>query len=144
MGRTASWWRCNDDHHGMALVRAPRGELSHYAFTVEDLNAMGRVADRLKLHRDQPLIYAPSYHGPGNNQFMYFHDNDGAMVELCSDMARMPDYQPRKWPGGLRSINQWGPPPPLRFIPMGFPLVAPDAGRPTYAMRPERTITQSA
>ena len=144
MGRTASWWRCNDDHHGMALVRAPRGELSHYAFTVEDLNAMGRGADRLKLHRDQPLIYGPSYHGPGNNQFMYFHDNDGAMVELCSDMARMPDYQPRKWPGGLRSINQWGPPPPLRFIPMGFPLVAPDAGRPTYAMRPERTITQSA
>ena len=37
----------------MALVRAPRSELSHYAFTIQDLNAMGRVADRLKLHRDR-------------------------------------------------------------------------------------------
>jgi hypothetical protein len=63
------------------------------------------------------------------------------MVELCS-LARMPDYQPRKWPGGLGSINQWGPP-PLRFTLTGFPLIAPDAGRPPYAMRPERTITQS-
>lgn len=56
---------------------------------------------------------------------MYFHDNDGAMVELCADMARMSDYQPRTWPGGLKSINQWGPPPPPRFILTGFPLVAP-------------------
>jgi catechol-2,3-dioxygenase len=126
MGRTASWWHCNDDHHGVAVVRAPRSELSHYAFTMEDFNAMGRVADRLKLQRDQRLIYGPSRHGPGNNQFMYFHDHDGAMVELCADMARMSDYQPRRWPGGLSSINQWGSPPPPRFILTGFPVIAPD------------------
>jgi catechol-2,3-dioxygenase len=143
MGNTASWWHCNDDHHGMAVVRAPRSELSHYAFTMEDFTAMGRVADRLKLHRDQKLIYGPSRHGPGNNQFMYFHDHDGAMIELCADMARMSDYQPRKWPGGLGSINQWGPPPPPRFILTGFPLIAPDAARPSYAMRPDRQITSS-
>ena len=122
MGHTASWWHCDDDHHGMAIVRAPRSELSHYAFTLEDLNAMGRVADRLKQQRDQRLIYGPSRHGPGNNRFMYFHDHDGAMVELCSDMARIPDYQPRTWPGGLGSINQWGPPPPPRFILTGYPI----------------------
>jgi catechol 2,3-dioxygenase-like lactoylglutathione lyase family enzyme len=139
MGRMASWWHCNDDHHGMALVRAPRSELSHYAFTMEDFNAMGRVADRLLLHRDQRLIYGPSRHGPGNNQFMYFHDHDGAMVELCADMARMSDYQPRTWPGGLGSINQWGSPPPPRFILTGFPLIAPDAANPSYAMRSDRT-----
>lgn len=139
MGRTASWWHCDDDHHGMAIVRAPRSELSHYAFTMEDLNAMGRAADRLKLQRDQRLIYGPSRHGPGHNQFMYFHDNDGAMVELCADMARMRDYNPRAWPGGLKSINQWGPPPPPRFILTGFPLVKPDPQRPAYAMRPDRT-----
>jgi catechol 2,3-dioxygenase-like lactoylglutathione lyase family enzyme len=130
MGRTASWWHCNDDHHGMAIVRAPRSELSHYAFTMQDFNAMGRAADRLKQQRDQRLIYGPSRHGPGNNQFMYFHDNDGAMIELCADMARMSDYQPRKWPGGLKSINQWGPPPPPRFILTGFPVVKPDARPP--------------
>jgi catechol 2,3-dioxygenase-like lactoylglutathione lyase family enzyme len=139
MGRTASWWHCNEDHHGMAIVRAPRSELSHYAFTMEDFNAMGRAADRLRLHRDQRLIYGPSRHGPGNNQFMYFHDHDKAMVELCADMAMMSDYEPRQWPGGFGSINQWGPPPPPRFILTGFPVVTPDWERPTYAMRPDRT-----
>jgi Glyoxalase/Bleomycin resistance protein/Dioxygenase superfamily len=143
MGATASWWHCDHDH-GMAIVRAPRSELSHYAFTVEDLNAMGRVADRLKLHRDARLIWGPSRHGPGNNQFMYFHDHDGAMIELCSDIAQMGDYQPRRWRGGLKPINQWGGPPPVRFILTGFPLVKPTAGRPPYAMRPDRTPTASA
>jgi catechol 2,3-dioxygenase-like lactoylglutathione lyase family enzyme len=144
LGATASWWHCDDDHHGMAIVRAPRSELSHYAFTVEDLNAMGRVADRLKLHRDQRLIWGPSRHGPGNNHFMYFHDNDGAMIELCCDLAQMRDYQPRTWTGGLKPINQWGGRPPARFILTGFPLVKPGAGRPSYAMRPDRTPHASA
>ena len=31
LGTTASWWHCDEDHHGMAIVRAPRSELSHYA-----------------------------------------------------------------------------------------------------------------
>ena len=144
LGATASWWHCDDDHHGMAIVRAPRSELSHYAFTVEDLNAMGRVADRLKLHRDQRLIWGPSRHGPGNNHFMYFHDNDGAMIELCCDLAQMRDYQPRTWAGGLKPINQWGGRPPVRFILTGFPVVKPAAGRPSYAMRPDRTPHASA
>jgi catechol 2,3-dioxygenase-like lactoylglutathione lyase family enzyme len=144
LGATASWWHCDDDHHGMAIVRAPRSELSHYAFTVEDLNAMGRVADRLKLHRDQRLIWGPSRHGPGNNHFMYFHDNDGAMIELCCDLAQMGGYQPRRWSGGLKPINQWGGRPPVRFILTGFPVVKPDAGRPSYAMRPDRTPDASA
>jgi catechol 2,3-dioxygenase-like lactoylglutathione lyase family enzyme len=144
LGATASWWHCDDDHHGMAIVRAPRSELSHYAFTVEDLNAMGRVADRLRLHRDQRLIWGPSRHGPGNNHFMYFHDNDGAMIELCCDLAQMRDYQPRTWAGGLKPINQWGGRPPVRFILTGFPLVKPAFGRPSYAMRPDRTPHASA
>jgi catechol 2,3-dioxygenase-like lactoylglutathione lyase family enzyme len=144
LGATASWWHCDDDHHGMAIVRAPRSELSHYAFTVEDLNAMGRVADRLKLHRDQQLIWGPSRHGPGNNHFMYFHDNDGAMIELCCDLAQMRDYQPRTWSGGLKPINQWAGRPPVRFILTGFPVVKPAADRPSYAMRPDRTPDASA
>jgi len=94
LGTTASWWHCGEDHHGMAIVRAPRSELSHCALTVEDLNAMGRVAHRLKLHRDARLIWGPSRHGPGNNQFLYFHDHDGAMIELCSDIAQMATTSP--------------------------------------------------
>ncbi len=130
MGPFASWWHCDGDHHGMAVVLAPKAELSHYAWTVEDLNQMGRIADRLKQQRDQKLIWGPSRHGPGNNQFTYFLDHDGAMIELCADLAQMPpagDYVARKWPNNPTTINQWGSPPPLKFLRAGFPIVGGEA-----------------
>lgn len=89
MGRTASWWHCDADHHGMAVVFGPRSELSHYAWTLPDLNALGRVADRLLAHGSKP-IWGPSRHGPGHNLFLYFHDADGAMIECCAELAAMP------------------------------------------------------
>jgi hypothetical protein len=69
---------------------------------------------------------------------MYFHD-DGAMIELCSDLAQMPptgDYQPRNWPSGPGTINQWSGPPPPRVLLTGFPIAEPNAERPSYATRP--------
>jgi catechol-2,3-dioxygenase len=133
LGRTASWWHCDADHHGLALVLAPRHELSHYAFTATDLNAMGRICDRLAARGDR-LIWGPSRHGPGNNLFIYFHDPAGAMIEVCAELAHMPpagDYVARQWPGGLGAINQWGGPPPPRFLLTGFPIAPrPNGGRP--------------
>ncbi len=129
MGRLASWWHCDSDHHGMAVTFGPRSELHHYAWTMPDLNAIGRVADRLKLHRDQRLVWGPSRHGPGNNLFTYFHDNNGAMIELCADMAQMHEYTPRAWPIGPKTLNQWGGPPSPRFILTGVRVVEPDSAR---------------
>jgi catechol-2,3-dioxygenase len=132
MGRTASWWHCDADHHGMAVVLAPRHELSHYAWTAPDLNGMGRICDRL-VARGRNLIWGPSRHGPGNNLFIYFHDPAGAMIEVCAEMARMPpdgEYVARQWPGGLGSINQWGGPPPPRFLLTGFPIAPRDGKGP--------------
>jgi hypothetical protein len=57
MGATASWWHCDEHHHGMAIVPAPRGALSHHAFTVEDLNAVGRVADPPQAARDDRALF---------------------------------------------------------------------------------------
>jgi catechol 2,3-dioxygenase-like lactoylglutathione lyase family enzyme len=123
MGLLASWWHCDADHHGMAIVWAPKAELSHYAYAMEDFNALGRTADRLKLHRDRKLTWGPSRHGPGNNHFAYFDDHDGAMIELCSEIAQMDQgYQPRKWPLDPGTINQWGGPPPPRFLLAGCPV----------------------
>jgi hypothetical protein len=65
------------------------------------------------------------------------------MIELYSDTAQIRDYQPRKWPGGLKPINQWGGW-PVRFVLTAFPVVRPAAGRPSYAMRPDRTPDASA
>jgi catechol 2,3-dioxygenase-like lactoylglutathione lyase family enzyme len=124
MGRTASWWHCDADHHGMALIFGPRHELSHYAWSVPDLNAIGRVADRLAA-RGRKLVFGPSRHGPGNNLFAYFKDADGALVECCADLAVMPphgDYVPKRWPGGFGAINRWGGPPPPSFLLAGYPV----------------------
>mgnify|MGYP001037223722 CR=1 FL=1 len=142
MGKMASWWHCDADHHGMAAVWAPKVELSHYAYAWEDFNALGRVADRLKNLRDSHLVWGPSRHGPGNNHFAYLLDQDGAMVENCSELAKMPpegDYIAREWPVTPKSINQWGGPPPLKFIKAGFPVARPVEGRPAWAMDPDRT-----
>jgi catechol-2,3-dioxygenase len=126
MGPMASWWHCDEDHHGIALTRAPRPELSHYAYQWSDFASLGRVADRLKAARGRKCIWGPSRHGPGNNHFLYLHDEDGAMIECCSEIAQMQAdaYQPKDWGSGLAAINQWGGNPPLRFLLTGFPIAA--------------------
>jgi catechol 2,3-dioxygenase-like lactoylglutathione lyase family enzyme len=141
MGFLASWWHCDEDHHGVALTLAPRPELSHYAYAWSDLNALGRVADRLRRHRDRKCIWGPSRHGPGNNMFLYFHDEDGAMIECCAELAQMTrdGYLPKTWSMHPGTINQWGGPPPPRFLLTGFPIATPTAGRPTWAMEADRT-----
>lgn len=134
MGRLASWWHCDGDHHGMAVTFGPRSELHHYAWTMPDLNAIGRVADRLRLDCHERLVWGPSRHGPGNNLFTYFHDDHGAMIELCAEIAQMEHYIPRAWPVGPKTLNVWGGPPPPRFILTGVPPAEPVAGRPAYAI----------
>jgi catechol 2,3-dioxygenase-like lactoylglutathione lyase family enzyme len=143
MGFLASWWHCNEDHHGIALTLAPRSELSHYAYQWSDFAALGRVADRLKAFRGRKCIWGPSRHGPGNNQFLYLHDEDGAMVECCSEIAQMTadHYQPKNWSMSPGTINQWGGPPPLRFLLTGFPIADPQPGRPAWAIQADRTAS---
>jgi catechol-2,3-dioxygenase len=141
----ASWWHCDADHHGMAVVLSPTAELSHYAYAWPDLNALGRVADRLKAERGRKPLWGPSRHGPGDNHFLYHHDHDGAMVEHCSELQRMPpygDYRARAWPLLPDQVNQWGGPPPLRFVRTGVPVVPQDGGRPSWAQRPSPTPTE--
>jgi catechol 2,3-dioxygenase-like lactoylglutathione lyase family enzyme len=149
MGFLASWWHCDEDHHGVALTLAPRPELSHYAYSWTDLNALGRVADRLKSARGRKCIWGPSRHGPGNNLFLYFHDEDGAMIECCAELAQIEadGYQPKTWSMQPGTINQWGGPPPPRFLLTGFPIAdgrAPMPGRPAWATVPGRTPATAA
>jgi hypothetical protein len=103
LGTTASWWHCDEDHHGMAIVPAPRSELAQYAFTVEDLNAMDRVADRLKLDRGRAADLGPVPARPRQQPVHVLPHHHGEMIELCSDIAQMGDYQPRRWSAGRRT-----------------------------------------
>lgn len=142
MGFLASWWHCDEDHHGLALSRAPKSELHHYAYTWNTFQQLGDTADRLKDVYDRKCVWGPSRHGPGNNQFVYFHDADGAMVECCADIAQMERdrYQPRNWSMKPSTINVWGGPPPLHFLLTGFPIARPVEGRPAWAMGGDRSL----
>jgi hypothetical protein len=44
-------------------------------------------------------------------------------------------YEARHWPMRPHSINQWGGPPPPRFMLAGFPVAEQAPGRPAWAMR---------
>ncbi len=117
IGPLASWWHCDSDHHGMALQRNLRDGLHHHAWTLPDLNALGAAADRLA-DRGMRLVWGPGRHGPGNNHFVYFAEPSGALVEYCSDLARIGPghaYTPRNWPVRPVSISRWGGLPPRRF-----------------------------
>lgn len=140
MGFLGSWWHCDEDHHGIALQFAPQSELHHYAYAWPDLNALGRVADRLRAARDRRCIWGPSRHGPGNNHFLYFHDEDGAMIECCSELAQMTRdrYVPKKWSMSAGTINQWGGPPPPKFLLTGFPIATAAPETPTSGSGAQR------
>ena len=103
---------CDDDHHGIAITRAPRSELSHYAYQWSEFAALGRVADRLKAARGRKCIWGPSRHGPGNNLFVFFDDPAGNHIELSAEMEKFHDdrveYVPRRWVPVPGSVNLWG------------------------------------
>jgi hypothetical protein len=105
-----------------------------------DLNALGRVADRLKAARGRKCIWGPSRHGPGNNHFLYLHDEDGAMIECCAEIAQMTSdhYQPKNWSMSPGTINQWGGPPPPRVLLTAYPIADPQPGRPSWSVRADR------
>jgi catechol 2,3-dioxygenase-like lactoylglutathione lyase family enzyme len=128
MGRLASWYRCDERHHGIGLSLAPT-KLHHYAWGTLSLDAMGRIADRLTA-RGQKLVWGPGRHGPGNNMFIYFLDPDGFMVEVCADLALVGpdhDYVPSRWPSRPSSLSRWGSIPPIRFLHTGVPPARADA-----------------
>ena len=115
MGALASWWHCDADHHGMAITLAPRNELSHYAYSIEDLNAAGRVADRLKANARPATHLGPVAPRPGQQPLRVLprqrRRDDRALLRPRPDAAR------RRLPAAQlaerrRAVNQWAAPPP--------------------------------
>lgn len=114
---TVLWMRCNTDHHGLAFAKADWAMLHHFAFEVADFSCLGRQADHLVEHGSL-LVYGPGRHGPGHNQFIYFRDREGNMVEFTCDVQQIWDeqaYRPRAWSAKENWSNLWGPAKPPDF-----------------------------
>ncbi len=113
------WMRCSPDHHGLAFAEAGgRVGLHHVAFEVLDFAALAHQGDHLMRHGYR-LLYGPGRHGPGNNQFEYFRDPEGNIVEFMCDLEQIWDddtFVARVWDPKELWVNMWGPDPPSDFL----------------------------
>ncbi len=108
-GRLATWMRCNQEHHGVAFLRAPLNKINHYAFDLPDWNAFKTFADHM-VCQGITAIYGPGRHGPGNNLFLYVPDPAGNIIELTAEVLQIWDeqlYQPGDWPNEPLSVDVW-------------------------------------
>jgi catechol-2,3-dioxygenase len=113
-----SWYRCNQDHHGVAIVPAEADGLHHYAFELEGWSHVEAFSDHLGDHGIE-LIWGPGRHGPGRNIFTYHLDPVGAIAEVFTDLELIEtelDYVPGVWEATPKTLNHWGPPPPDDFL----------------------------
>ncbi|HYB30319.1 MAG TPA: VOC family protein [Solirubrobacteraceae bacterium] len=125
IGNNGMWFRCEEIHHGVALVRTPSIGLAHYAFALPSFDDFKRIGDYIH-GLGRRFEYGPGRHGPGNNLFIYFFDPAGVMVECCSEMALVGPghpYQPRKWKLRPRNVSLWGGLPTRRFLTANAPVI---------------------
>jgi catechol 2,3-dioxygenase-like lactoylglutathione lyase family enzyme len=127
-----TWTRCDQDHHGLAVLDFPDGTLlHHHAWAVSDWSAMGVYCDSLARH-GLSLAWGPVRHGPGFNLATYLPDPDGAMIEVYTDLLQIDDersYVPIDWSDEPRALNLWGPPPGPEVLSAGIPVLAPRGER---------------
>ncbi|MBV9229210.1 MAG: VOC family protein [Chloroflexi bacterium] len=112
------WMRCNPDHHGLAFAQAGAVKMHHFAFEVIDFSYLARQAEHL-MQNGYVLLYGPGRHGPGQNQFEYFRDPEGNLIEFMCDLQQIWDdetYVPRAWNSQERWVNMWGPDSPADFV----------------------------
>jgi len=125
-----TWTRCDQDHHGLAVLDIPEGTLlHHHAWAVSDWSALGVYCDSLARH-GLSLAWGPVRHGPGFNLATYLPDPDGVMVEVYTELLQIPDdrsYVPIDWSDEPRALNLWGPPPGPDVLGAGIPVLAPRA-----------------
>jgi catechol 2,3-dioxygenase-like lactoylglutathione lyase family enzyme len=121
--------RCNPDHHTVNFLKGDRAHMHHIAFELADFEHMKKACDILARSKIN-LSWGPVRHGPGHNISIYYRECDDQIIELFTDLDRMPDeelgyFEPRPWhrdnpqrpkvwePGPTSNI--WGLPPSPDF-----------------------------
>ncbi len=123
--------RCSTDHHTINLIDSKRARMNHVAFELRDWAHVETALDHLSRH-DCPLVWGPGRHGIGHNIFTYHRDPDGQMVELFTELDRIPDedlvtfeprpwhrdkpQRPKVWEKNPNAANLWGITPPPGFL----------------------------
>jgi catechol 2,3-dioxygenase-like lactoylglutathione lyase family enzyme len=109
-GQQMAFLRTNTKHHNIAFNVAPHASVNHIAYLVSGVDEVMRGVANLRKHGIESA-WGPGRHGPGNNIFCYFKDPFGYVAEYTCDIDYIPDeskHQPRVWPRGPESMDQWG------------------------------------
>ena len=69
--RILAFFRCNADHHSIAMGFGGGATVHHMAFEMPDWESVMRGAGRCR-ENDTPIEWGIGRHGPGNNVFAYF------------------------------------------------------------------------
>jgi catechol 2,3-dioxygenase-like lactoylglutathione lyase family enzyme len=108
---TACWLRTDQEHHTLAVFRAPVRRLDHHSYEVRDWALIRDWADHFA-RQGIKLIWGPGRHGPGNNLFIMIQDPDGNRIEISAEIEIVNGDRPvGSWPHEETTFNRWGPAP---------------------------------
>ena len=81
-----SGWRCGESPHDLALIKGPNGKLHHFAYHLEDWNAILRAGDIFSMD-DVPIDIGPTRHGITRGTTIYFFDPAGNRNEVFAGLG---------------------------------------------------------
>ncbi len=93
----ATWLERSHSPHDIAIITGPNGGLHHFAFWVDDWNAVREAADTLAFN-GVTIDVAPTRHGVTRGYTVYFFDPVGNRNESFTGGYWVdPDFEPITW-----------------------------------------------
>jgi catechol 2,3-dioxygenase-like lactoylglutathione lyase family enzyme len=118
--------RVEADHHNLLIQPAATSYLNHYAFEMDDFDAIGAAGTSVLRETPDAHVVGPGRHALGSNLFWYLFDPAGNMFEFFADMDQITDdaawnvdQRRDDWTPDEVGLAVWGPlePPEVFFEP---------------------------
>jgi hypothetical protein len=101
------FFRCNTNHHSLAIADGEVNSLNHVAFEVRGIDEMMRGAGRVMKDGRGKVMMGPGRHSAGDNTFYYFFDPEGNVSEYTAEVEQILDddaWTPREH----HTADVWG------------------------------------
>lgn len=109
------FFRCNTNHHSIAMADNEAVNLNHVAFEVRGIDEMMRGAGRVLKDGRAKFMWGPGRHSAGDNTFYYFFDPQGNVSEYTAEVEQILDedaWTPREHVAGDMWNTSQRPAPP--------------------------------
>ena len=125
LGGLATMGRAEQDHHNLFIQPGTTSYINHYAFEMDDLDAIGKAGQAVIDENPDAHVVGIGRHFLGSNVFWYLLDPAGNMFEFFTDMDQIldaevwdRDFGRRDWEGadGHAPFAVWGPKEPESFF----------------------------